>query len=176
MKGGKPSVYERGFPLSYILGKYMSCKNPQLCAKKHEKWKKYQNKFIPIGDNEHNTFLKHYESGTANLGFKTYPDQERPHADLRQFQRAISFQDIQDVVQNGWVIERNYYPDEQVVRLVILGYTKNYRPLHVVCEIVNENDWEIVTVYSPVSKKYKWSNDFQERVCFCKDDFVNDNE
>jgi hypothetical protein len=147
----------------------MACRNPELCAKKHKRWKKYQSIFIPIGEEEHNIFIQNFEKGNAQLSLKSYLDQDRPHADLRTFQRAISKRDLIDVVLNGWVIERNYFPDEQVIRLVILGYTRRYRPLHVVCEIVNELDWEIVTVYSPLSKKHKWGNEYQERVCFCKD-------
>lgn len=146
----------------------MKCLNKKICAEKHKKWKRNQNKFIPIGEEEHNIFIEHYKNGNAILGLKKYPDQERPHADLRFFQRSVSAKDITDIILHGWVIERNYFSYEQAVRLVILGYTRTYRPLHIVCEIINEREWEIVTVYNPETKKYKWGNNYQERVCFCK--------
>lgn len=141
----------------------MECKNPELCKKKYNRWKQNQSYMVPIGEKEHEKFLSFIEDGNAELEIST-------HADRRQFLRSISLKDIKDVVLNGWVIERNFFPDVQAVRLVILGYTRNYRPLHVVCEIINETHWEIVTTYSPESQAYKWSKDYQERICFCKHD------
>lgn len=147
-----------------------NCENPILCKKKHERWKKNQSRFIPIGEIEHQNFIQHLTEGKARYVMKKHSDEERPHADIRQVQRMISIYDLKDIITHGWVIERNYFPYEQAVRLVILGYTRNYRPLHVVCEVVNDYFWLVCTVYDPQSKPYKWSNNFQERVCFCKED------
>lgn len=141
---------------------HMKCKNPKLCSKKHEKWKKNQRQFIPIGEREHELFLKYLEKKTAKLTLGK-------HSDKRQYQRPISTNDVNDIIKNGWVIERNFFPNDQSVSLVILGYTRTYRPIHVVCIVLNDDHWFVKTVYSPVSKEYKWANGYQDRICFCKD-------
>lgn len=141
----------------------MNCKNPKMCNKKHERWKKQQGYFVPIGEGEHEVFLNYVEQ-------KNYDITIRSHADKRQWERIVSLQDIKDIILNGWVVERNYYSDDQAVRIMLHGYTRKYRPIHVVVEIINENTWEIVTVYDPRSKKYKWTNEYQERICFCRSD------
>lgn len=139
----------------------MTCKNPTLCEKKYKRWKNNQMVFVPIGEQEHELFLKYVKQGSADIGI-------HPHADKRQFERTVSNSDMKDVILHGWVMERNIDFESQAVRLVILGYSKTYRPIHVVTEILNEREWEIITVYSPESKGYKWSKDFDERICFCK--------
>lgn len=143
------------------------CNNPELCKKRHDRWKNNQAKFVPIGAQEHELFLEYTKRGEADLGIKIYPDQERSHAEKRQIERAISLNDIRDVLKHGWVIERNINFITQAVRLVILGYTKRYRPIHVVVEILTDKEWEVVTVYSPESKAYKWNESYEEKICFC---------
>lgn len=139
----------------------MSCRNPDFCKKKNERWIKNQKKYLKEGQEEHEKFLSYVNEGTADIAI-------RSHADKRTFERVVSNADMTDVILNGWVIERNINYDSQAVRLVILGYTRKYRPIHVVCEIINEKEWEVVTVYNPESQAYKWTNNFQERICFCK--------
>ncbi|MEG6533747.1 MULTISPECIES: DUF4258 domain-containing protein [Bacillati] len=144
----------------------MECQNPKLCAKKHERWKRNQEQFISLGEKEHELFLEYLEKeeATLSLGY---------HADRRQFERVVSTHDVNDIISHGWVIERNFFPHEQAISLVILGYTRTYRPIHVVCLVLADNHWEVKTVYSPTSKRHKWSTNFQERVCFCKSEGEN---
>lgn len=147
----------------------MECQNPKVCLKTHERWKTNQEKYLPIGDEEHEVFKKFVDKDDYQLKMKFHPDgEEIPHANRRMVERAFNQSDINIAVQFGWVIERNFSKDSQKHRLVILVYNQNKRPLHVIFEIVKENFWEIVTLYNPESKPYKWSEDFQERVCFCK--------
>lgn len=139
---------------------HMKCKNLEICKKKYEKWRKNQERFIPLGTKEHELFLKYFEKDEATLILSR-------HTDKRQFERVVSTHDINDIIKHGWVIERNL--NNKTVTLIILGYTRTYRPIHLVCKILDDKTWKVKTVYSPISKKYKWSKDFQKRICFCKE-------
>lgn len=137
------------------------CKNPEVCNEKHDRWKVNQSKFVPIGEREHETYLKHVEKGD-------YSATKSFHAKQREFFRLIDEQDIADVTNYGWVIERSYDRHLDVARLVIMGYTARRKPVHLVYEIEDENSWKLITVYTPLSDQHKWNNSFTERTCFCK--------
>ncbi|MEN1970098.1 DUF4258 domain-containing protein [Lentibacillus sp. N15] len=143
-----------------IQGKKMSCHNPKLCQEKHKRWKRNQQKFIPIGESEHELYRKHIKANT-------YKARASHHSKIRDFQRAVTEKDIADVTFWGWVIERNISADTQMPILVIMGYTEKQRPLHLVYEVVKEYEWTLITVYTPLAKLHKWNNDFTERMCFC---------
>lgn len=138
----------------------MECRNKEVCKKKHERWKEQQQIHIPKGEKEHEEFLNYVQKVNYFLEIGD-------HSSKRQFERSISSRDITDIILNGWVIERSFYKSVQAVRLTILGYTRTYRPIHVIVQIKSPNEWSVVTVYNPESKAYKWDKSFQERICFC---------
>lgn len=141
----------------------MECKNNKSCKAKYERWKKFQEKSIPIGEDELEVFRGYLENGEAVI---RYGD----HYNVRSFERAVSRKSIREILLYGWVIERNHSYYTQTTRLVLLGYTSEKRSLHVVCELYSEDKWEVITTYSPVSQPHKWGNNYQERICFCKED------
>lgn len=145
----------------------MECQNPEICSAKHKRWKRNQKKFIPIGEKEHEMFIKNFKKGEGEL---IYSD----HCLKRCYERAISRSDIDDVLEYGWVIERTQIGYMQDVYLTILGYTMRKRPLHVVVFVDTSEEWTVVTTYTPRNDLAKWSNDYQERICFCnKDEWMN---
>lgn len=145
----------------------MECKNPSICAEKHRRWKQNQSRLIPIGDKLFECFKKKLKDGSAIL-------EASKHFRVRSYERSINRASIINILNEGWVIEYIVDNSSQMVRLLVMGYVKTnfqtYRPLHMVLEIESENRWEIITAYSPYTMPYKWSEDFQERVCFCHND------
>ena len=130
------------------------------CIVKREKWNECQRIFIPKGEKEHELFIEKFMQREAKVTIDRHLSQKR------QNERGISDSDIFDILTNGWVIERN--TDSGKKSLVILGYTKNYRPLHLVINIVKKNEWVAVTSYDPRTHEWKWNNTYDERICFCK--------
>lgn len=140
----------------------MTCKNSSLCVAKHERWKINQKRFIEDGQDEHDQFLQYVE-------IDNYQIDRSFHSQVRDYERVITEKDMSEVTRWGWVIERNINNDTQLPRLVLMGYTTKQRPIHLVYEIVEVNRWKLITCYTPLNKKYKWSSDFTARICFCKD-------
>lgn len=145
----------------------MQCKNPMACKAKHSRWKKYQEKYIPTGEKLLEHFRNNWKQGKA-IAKRT------DHFALRCFQRSISNATIHDVLENGWIVEYGFEKSTQLVRLVLLWYTKGnyggYRPIHLVIEYKSEQLLTLITVYSPESMAYKWDKNYSERICFCDDD------
>lgn len=147
------------------------------CLTKHQKWLEKQSKYAQIGQEELERFRVLLKEGKASLVY-------HKHELKREYFRAISEQDTREVLENGWVIERNIYNKEisteqgikkiTVVNLVILYYIKlgqgRYRPIHLVINFKPKqpDKWMAITIYDPRSMSWKWSDDFTERVCFCK--------
>lgn len=131
-----------------------------VCMVKREKWNECQRIYIPRGEKEHEAFIKKFMQREAKVTI------ERHLSHKRQNERGISDSDIFDILINGWVIERN--TDSGKKALVILGYTKNYRPLHLVINMVKKNEWVAVTAYDPRTHSWKWNDSYDERICFCE--------
>lgn len=141
----------------------MKCKDPKLCKIKHNRWKRNQNKFIPVGEKEHERYLQNYSKNKAETIFST-------HYKIRSYQRSINSADLTDILKYGWVIERTRMGYLQEVYLTVLGYTKRKRPFHVVFGVNSDHIWTVITAYTPRNDVSKWSEDYQERVCFCNKD------
>jgi len=137
------------------------CKNLEVCNERHKRWKENQAIYVPLGEKEHEVYLNHVENGN-------YAATKSFHAVKREFERLISEQDMADVTNYGWVIERSYDRSMGMARLVIMGYTARRKPVHLVYEVEDENSWKLVTVYTPLSDQHKWNDSFTERICFCK--------
>ena len=85
----------------------------------------------------------------------------RLHASKRMFEREISDDDVEFLLKNGRIIER-YDDDYPLPSMLLNGFSKNKRPLHLVVAVNrDEKRLIIVTVYEPNS--LKWSDDFSRR-------------
>jgi len=83
----------------------------------------------------------------------------RLHAIERMFQRNISEQDIESVVDKGTVIE-SYSEDKPYPSFLALGHINNMA-LHVVYAIDEHRNIIIITTYYPDPKK--WDRNFKIR-------------
>ena len=85
----------------------------------------------------------------------------RVHALQRMFQRSVSTEDVQDVLENGDTIE-SYPDDTPYPSRLLLGWCAG-RPLHVVAAD-NDEDGEtiVITVYEP--NPALWSADYRRRL------------
>lgn len=136
-----------------------NCLNHEECERKREKWERLQAKFLSKGEKNLENFLTNKKKGIAHLKVDT-------HFFKRCLERFISEHDVKNVLNYGWVIERNKTGKGSSV--VLLGYSgKNYRPIHVVFDIINDYLWVAVTAYNPESNYWKWNDTFDKRICFC---------
>ena len=81
------------------------------------------------------------------------------HALERRIERDISKNEIEDSILNGEIIEE-YPRDKYLPSCLILGYTKEKRPLHI--QISCDPVW-VITCYDPSEKSGEWSSDFKHR-------------
>lgn len=81
------------------------------------------------------------------------------HALERRIERAIDKTEIEEAILNGEIIE-DYPEDKYGPSCLILGFTKEDRPLHVQCSL--EPVW-IITCYDPSKKPLEWDEYFKER-------------
>lgn len=81
------------------------------------------------------------------------------HALERRIERNISRIEIEDAILNGKIIEE-YPQDKYLPSCLILGYTKEKRPLHI--QISCDPAW-VITCYDPSEKPGEWSSDFKHR-------------
>ena len=70
------------------------------------------------------------------------------HAVDQTLRRRISIQEIREAVASGQVIE-DYPADKYGPSCLLLGYTRNSRPLHLQCSHPARPLVKIVTVYEP---------------------------
>ncbi len=70
------------------------------------------------------------------------------HATDQSILRHITVQEIRDAVQNGEIIE-DYPDDKYAPSCLILGFTKDGRPLHTQCSHPSRPIIKIITVYQP---------------------------
>ncbi|KRG13923.1 hypothetical protein ACA30_13430 [Virgibacillus soli] len=135
------------------------CTSQKECRRKRERWEELQEKYSPLGQKELDEFNSNIKTGKSKVRFDK-------HFHKRSLERSISVHDVKDVLTYGWVIERN--KTAKSTSILILGYVgRNYRPLHVVFDMLNESDWIAVTAYDPNSHAWKWNEHFDKRVCFC---------
>jgi len=83
----------------------------------------------------------------------------RLHAIERMFQRDIEEYQVEEVIENGEIIE-SYHDDKPYPSFLVLGENENL-PLHVVYAIDEENNVIVITAYRPNLEK--WQNDFKTR-------------
>ena len=93
-----------------------------------------------------------------NFGFKKYI--YRNHAQLRMFERNITTDDAEEVIEYGEIIEK--YPDDTPYPSWLIFKIVNHRPLHVVVAASKATDEGIIiSLYEPSSGKFE--SDFKTR-------------
>lgn len=138
----------------------MECKHLKDCKRKSERWRENQETYASKGQNELDDFLELYAEKKAAV----FLDK---HFEKRCVERAISIHEVSSILEFGWVIERNETCGNPTV--VVLGFTgKPYKPLHVVYCLVSQTKWVAVTAYRPNSQPWKWSGNYDKRICFCR--------
>ena len=75
-------------------------------------------------------------------------------------QRKITAEEIENAIFEGTIIEP-YPGDPRGASCLILGFTSNGRPLHVVCGKLEEDEILIITAYEPDYKE--WEGDWKTR-------------
>ena len=76
----------------------------------------------------------------------------KEHAQQRLIQRNILRSEVKDCILSGEIIEI-YEKDKPFPSCLILGYTHNKRPLHIVCS-TDGNYIYIITAYEPNNIKF----------------------
>ena len=83
----------------------------------------------------------------------------RLHAIERMFQRDISEKQVEEVIENGEIIE-SYIDDKPYPSFLTLGYVDDMA-LHVVYAKDEENNVIVITAYKP--NLTKWQEDLKTR-------------
>jgi len=85
----------------------------------------------------------------------------KTHAFIRSVERRIKINEIEEALINSKIIAS--YPDDTPLKsYLLLGYTLNERPLHIVTAIDNTEHYIwIITVYEP--DRNKWNRSLTKR-------------
>ena len=81
------------------------------------------------------------------------------HSLERRIERSINKDEIEEAILNGNIIE-DYPEDKYGPSCLILGFTKQERPIHVQCSL--EPVW-IITCYDPSENPSEWAENFRKR-------------
>ncbi len=73
------------------------------------------------------------------------------HATIQRIKRKIYTDEIIEAILSGEIIEK-YPEDKYSPSILIMGFTKNNRPLHILCSY-SETVW-IITAYQPNQKQW----------------------
>ncbi len=74
--------------------------------------------------------------------------------------RKIEAEEIEEAIFNGMIIEP--YPDDpRGPSCLIMGFSNQNRPLHVLCGKIEDNEILIITAYEP--DPYEWEEDWMRR-------------
>jgi len=74
--------------------------------------------------------------------------------------RKIEAEEIEEAIFNGMIIEP--YPDDpRGPSCLIMGFSNQNRPLHVLCGKIEDNEILIITAYEP--DPYEWEADWMSR-------------
>lgn len=86
----------------------------------------------------------------------------KKHALLRIIERNISINEIIEVLNNFVIVD--FYPDDRPLpSYLLLGYSKNKKPLHILLALDKDGGYIwIITAYIP--DKSKWNEKLTERL------------
>jgi hypothetical protein len=82
------------------------------------------------------------------------------HAVDQSIIRNISVQEIREAINDNAKIIEDYPIDKYGTSCLILGFTKDHRPLHIQCSYPSRTVLKIITLYEP--DPVKWIN-FEKR-------------
>ena len=83
------------------------------------------------------------------------------HAYIRSIERYITIDEIIESTNNIEIIEE--YPDDKYSpTCLLLGFTKNNRPIHIQITLDSSNIMKIITLYEPDSNN--WENNCKTRI------------
>ena len=74
--------------------------------------------------------------------------------------RKIEAREIEEAIYNGTIVEP-YPSDPRGASCLILGFTRQQRPLHVLCGGLEEDEVLIITAYEP--NPNEWEADWKTR-------------
>ena len=75
------------------------------------------------------------------------------HADMERLEDGIAVAELEKVLADCEVIE-DYPDDPRGHSCLVVGYTSNLEPLHVVCGLNHQHAMFVITVYKPCPPKW----------------------
>jgi len=143
----------------------LQCQDSEGCALWAKNLADQMAKRLPRAEQLHEEFLARLNRKPASSRWITWV-----HANQRQVLRAVGALELDTVITCGYPIEAIFWNEGG--RIVLRGDTEAGRPLIVVCEFVCPNPakmwvWGVVTSYDPRTESWRWSPDFEQRVCRC---------
>lgn len=94
-------------------------------------------------------------------GLKTGQIKFKKHALIRIIERNIKIYEVEEALSNHKIITE--YPEDRPLKsYLLLGFTKNERPIHIVIAIEKDDIIWIITVYEP--DKDKWNKSFTKKI------------
>ena len=129
--------------------------------KRMERHQAYQEKVLPIGEDM-------VEAMQAKLIEKEVSVILSYHEKEREFERAVSREDVLRVLEDGYVIEVQGIQKDRKgnllsIDVLLMSYvkiTKGYRPLHVAVNL-KQNEITVKTVYDPRSREWQWEDNYE---------------
>jgi hypothetical protein len=83
------------------------------------------------------------------------------HAVDQSISRNILVREVREAIANGRIIED--YPDDKYgASCLIIGSTKDERPIHIHCSYPSRLLIKIITLYEPSLQR--WNDDFTQRI------------
>ncbi|WP_129633737.1 DUF4258 domain-containing protein [Candidatus Oscillochloris fontis] len=76
------------------------------------------------------------------------------HALTQSILRAITLQDLHEAIATAEIIE-DYPLDKYGPSVLLLGFTRNQRPIHIHCSYPSRPLIKIITLYEPDSQRWK---------------------
>ena len=86
----------------------------------------------------------------SKIKFKQYEFSK--HALDQSIIKDISVSEIEEAISENALIIEDYLNDKYGPSCLILGYTKNKRPLHIHCSYASRSLVKIITLYQPEPK------------------------
>lgn len=141
-----------------------SCSDPVSCACKAESWARYQEANLFKAEALLEELREMRSKGEGWI-------RNTIHEERRKTDRCVSETEIRMLIdREAWPFE--YYQDGYEEKLGLMGYVKfggkSYRPIHIILRRNLGERLNIATVYDPRTKEFKWAENYQKRVCFCR--------
>lgn len=144
---------------SVIMGCRQTAKLCVTCETKRQRWANLQYSYLPKGEKEIGQFRQDLLERKVKLMYSTHY-----FANLNN--REYTVEDVEKAILHGRIVERNKLVKETTVSYVLLYFAKN-KPMHVVLNRLDNENYLLNTVYNPLAHHWKWNSTFDKRICFC---------